>query len=66
MATGSQPDRSSRSTGARAKMGPMRVGSYEIERTIGKGNFAVVKLAFHVITRNKVGFIQLLILTKKN
>uniref|UniRef100_A0A4W5Q2Y5 non-specific serine/threonine protein kinase n=1 Tax=Hucho hucho TaxID=62062 RepID=A0A4W5Q2Y5_9TELE len=31
-----------------------RVGYYEIERTIGKGNFAVVKLATHIITRAKV------------
>lgn len=37
-----------------AKMGPVRVGSYEIERTIGKGNFAVVKLATHIGTKNKV------------
>lgn len=36
------------------RMGPVRVGSYEIERTIGKGNFAVVKLATHVGTKNKV------------
>uniref|UniRef100_A0A3B3ZUL6 non-specific serine/threonine protein kinase n=1 Tax=Periophthalmus magnuspinnatus TaxID=409849 RepID=A0A3B3ZUL6_9GOBI len=33
---------------------PARVGHYEIERTIGKGNFAVVKLATHVITKAKV------------
>nr|XP_015193033.1 PREDICTED: serine/threonine-protein kinase SIK3 isoform X1 [Lepisosteus oculatus] len=33
---------------------PARVGPYEIERTIGKGNFAVVKLATHIITRAKV------------
>ena len=33
---------------------PVRVGYYEIERTIGKGNFAVVKLATHVITKTKV------------
>ncbi|XP_051536039.1 serine/threonine-protein kinase SIK3 homolog isoform X2 [Myxocyprinus asiaticus] len=31
-----------------------RVGYYEMERTIGKGNFAVVKLATHMITRAKV------------
>ena len=37
-----------------ARMGPVKVGSYEIERTIGKGNFAVVKLATHMGTRNKV------------
>ncbi|MGH0150666.1 UNVERIFIED_CONTAM: hypothetical protein FKN15_034317 [Acipenser sinensis] len=30
-----------------------RVGYYEIERTIGKGNFAVVKLATHMITKAK-------------
>ncbi|XP_029922382.1 serine/threonine-protein kinase SIK3 homolog isoform X2 [Myripristis murdjan] len=33
---------------------PARVGYYEIERTIGKGNFAVVKLATHIITKAKV------------
>ncbi|GAB6027427.1 hypothetical protein CHUAL_001693 [Chamberlinius hualienensis] len=32
----------------------VRVGYYELERTIGKGNFAVVKLATHIITRSKV------------
>jgi len=31
-----------------------RVGCYEIERTIGKGNFAVVKLATHIFTSAKV------------
>ncbi|XP_071305814.1 serine/threonine-protein kinase SIK3 isoform X5 [Agelaius tricolor] len=34
--------------------GPARIGYYEIERTIGKGNFAVVKLATHLVTRAKV------------
>ncbi|XP_076329065.1 serine/threonine-protein kinase SIK1-like [Tachypleus tridentatus] len=34
--------------------GPIRVGFYEIERTIGKGNFAVVKLAKHRITKSEV------------
>jgi len=32
----------------------VRVGYYELERTIGKGNFAVVKLATHVVTKTKV------------
>ncbi|XP_078593006.1 serine/threonine-protein kinase SIK3-like isoform X1 [Branchiostoma floridae x Branchiostoma japonicum] len=32
----------------------LQVGYYEIERTIGKGNFAVVKLASHIITKTKV------------
>ena len=31
-----------------------RIGQYDIEKTIGKGNFAVVKLASHVITNTKV------------
>ncbi|XP_071957572.1 serine/threonine-protein kinase SIK3-like isoform X2 [Antedon mediterranea] len=38
-------------TGSR---GPVTIGYYEIERTIGRGNFAVVKLATHVITKAKV------------
>ena len=32
----------------------IRVGFYEIERTIGRGNFAVVKLAKHRITKTEV------------
>lgn len=32
---------------------PIRVGFYEIEKTIGKGNFAVVKLARHRVTKNE-------------
>ncbi|XP_034723732.1 serine/threonine-protein kinase SIK2 isoform X4 [Etheostoma cragini] len=34
--------------------GPVRVGFYDIERTLGKGNFAVVKLARHRITKTEV------------
>ena len=33
---------------------PIRVGFYDIERTIGRGNFAVVKLAKHRITKTEV------------
>uniref|UniRef100_K1PGI4 Serine/threonine-protein kinase QSK-like protein n=1 Tax=Magallana gigas TaxID=29159 RepID=K1PGI4_MAGGI len=33
--------------------GIVRVGYYEIDRTIGKGNFAVVKLATHIVTKTK-------------
>lgn len=33
---------------------PIRVGFYDIDQTIGKGNFAVVKLARHRITKNEV------------
>ena len=32
----------------------LRVGFYEIDRTIGRGNFAIVKLARHRITRTEV------------
>ncbi|XP_063218746.1 serine/threonine-protein kinase SIK3-like isoform X2 [Bacillus rossius redtenbacheri] len=32
----------------------VRVGYYELGKTIGKGNFAVVKLATHVVTKTKV------------
>lgn len=38
----------------RCKGQPIRVGFYDIERTIGKGNFAVVKLARHRITKTEV------------
>lgn len=31
-----------------------RVGYYELEKTIGKGNFAVVKLASNIVTKSKV------------
>ena len=40
----------------RSVTGPVRVGHYEIERTIGKGNFAVVKLATHIATKTKVRY----------
>lgn len=33
---------------------PIRVGFYEIDKTLGKGNFAVVKLARHRVTKNEV------------
>ncbi len=32
----------------------MRIGKYFLEKTIGKGNFAVVKLATHCDTHQKV------------
>lgn len=34
------------------------VGNYELEKTIGTGNFAVVKLATHSITKSKVGIFR--------
>ncbi|XP_034556480.1 serine/threonine-protein kinase SIK3 homolog isoform X2 [Notolabrus celidotus] len=57
-----QPSRTSTAAGCITNPGhtsvtrppPARVGHYEIERTIGKGNFAVVKLATHIITKAKV------------
>lgn len=39
---------------AERSKGQVRVGFYDIERTIGKGNFAVVKLAKHRITKTEV------------
>ena len=39
---------------------PLRVGFYEIERTIGRGNFAVVKLARHRITKTEVSLFLLI------
>ena len=39
---------------------PLRVGFYEVGRTIGRGNFAVVKLAKHRITKTEVGRINML------
>ncbi|XP_073778929.1 serine/threonine-protein kinase SIK3 homolog isoform X1 [Danio rerio] len=43
-----------RSAAAACRPPLARVGYYEMERTIGKGNFAVVKLATHMITKAKV------------
>lgn len=40
----------------------IRVGFYDIKETIGKGNFAVVKLARHRVTKNEVSFVYLKIL----
>nr|CAD7570311.1 unnamed protein product [Timema californicum] len=36
----------------------VRVGYYELEKTIGKGNFAVVKLATHVVTKTKLSSVN--------
>uniref|UniRef100_A0A182N648 non-specific serine/threonine protein kinase n=1 Tax=Anopheles dirus TaxID=7168 RepID=A0A182N648_9DIPT len=53
--TGSTGGSSGSGAGTRVKCkDPIRVGFYEIEKTIGKGNFAVVKLARHRITKNEV------------
>lgn len=32
----------------------VKVGFYEVERTVGKGNYAVVKLGRHKITKTEV------------
>lgn len=42
----------------------VRVGYYELEKTIGKGNFAVVKLAKHVVTNSKVSYSRFVPFTK--
>lgn len=41
-------------TGTGQSKKQIRVGFYDIEGTIGKGNFAVVKLARHRITKTEV------------
>lgn len=40
--------------GGGEKKSTVRVGLYDVERTIGKGNFAVVKLARHRVTKTEV------------
>ena len=32
----------------------LKVGMYDLEKTLGKGNFAIVKLGVHRLTRTKV------------
>ena len=44
--------------GGNLKTNPIRVGFYDIERTIGRGNFAVVKLAKHRITKTEVSCVM--------
>lgn len=39
---------------------PVRVGYYDLGKTIGKGNFAVVKVARHTITHSKVSCLSLM------
>lgn len=55
---GADSNGSNGSGGGRSATGsqsnPIRVGFYDIERTIGRGNFAVVKLAKHRITKTEV------------
>ncbi len=51
-------------TGLGSGQGPVRVGYYQMERTIGKGNFAVVKLATHIVTKTKVSLLILLFITR--
>jgi len=51
MDRGREQTQVSASTGSSA---PIQIGYYQIERTIGKGNFAVVKLATHIVTKTKV------------
>ncbi|XP_071806169.1 serine/threonine-protein kinase SIK2-like [Asterias amurensis] len=41
-------------TQGKPRRGHIRVGFYDIDKTIGKGNFAVVKLAKHRITKSQV------------
>ncbi|XP_049795026.1 serine/threonine-protein kinase MARK2-like [Schistocerca nitens] len=54
VASSSPPPTSAATAAASSGATPIRVGFYDIERTIGKGNFAVVKLARHRITKTEV------------
>lgn len=45
---------------------PVRVGYYDLGRTIGKGNFAVVKVARNSVTSSKVSPSPSLILTSSS
>lgn len=45
---------------------PLRVGFYDIERTLGKGNFAVVKLARHRVTKTQVGVMSVALHSLEN
>ncbi|KAM7537633.1 hypothetical protein Aperf_G00000063994 [Anoplocephala perfoliata] len=56
---------SSSTSSQQASGGPQRVGTYIIERTIGKGNFSFVKLARHTVTNVKVA-IKIIDKTKLN
>ncbi|KAM9343369.1 serine/threonine-protein kinase SIK1 [Pholidichthys leucotaenia] len=47
-----ETSRGTQSTPAQGR--PLQVGFYEIIRTLGKGNFAVVKLARHKVTKTQV------------
>ncbi|CAL8322519.1 unnamed protein product [Merluccius merluccius] len=47
-------DNSSGAPPSAAQVRPLQVGFYEIIRTLGKGNFAVVKLARHKVTKTQV------------
>jgi hypothetical protein len=41
-------------SGHSSKRTIVKLGFYEVERTIGKGNYAVVKLARHRVTKTEV------------
>ena len=49
-------------TQGKPRRGHFRVGFYDIDKTIGKGNFAVVKLAKHRITKSQVRLNGILLL----
>lgn len=48
-------DRTPSSFGGGRGQQVVRVGFYDIDRTIGRGNYAVVKLARHKVTKTEVG-----------
>ena len=52
--TTNQQQQTPDTTKCREEEVPIRIGNYELSRTIGKGTFAVVKLAQHNLTHSKV------------
>lgn len=52
--TSNNGNNAGRHSGGGGKQRLFRVGYYELEKTIGKGNFAVVKLASNIVTKSKV------------
>lgn len=51
---GSRPAPVGATSSPKQKRNIVKVGFYEVERTIGKGNYAVVKLGRHKITKTEV------------
>ena len=54
MGRNSESGRSANRSSSHRTGAPLQIGKYQIQRTIGKGNFAKVKLAKHTVTGREV------------